>query len=193
MGETHQPPNTVTETRQPESTGSTEPVDDERSAGSPPWYATGRGIVVVAVFGVLAVIGGLIATGTVFPGIVFWDQAFYEQPGNQLAIPPHIYLYAYLGAVTYAFTTLVVDPETDTRSLVQIGARIPAALLLVTGVYLLGSWLEVIPKEPREIAGIAFLVGLFVKHALKGLTAISARLYPGDPSSLYDERGGRRA
>jgi hypothetical protein len=166
--------------------------EGDETGHSSPWYASLRGIVVVFLFGILAVVGGLIATGMVLPGIVFWDQAFYEQPGNQLAIPPHIYLYAYLGAITYAFTTLVVNPETDTKSLVQIGARIPAALLLVTGVYLLGSWLEVIPKEPREIAGIAFLVGLFVKHALKGLTAISARLYPGDPSSLYDERGGRR-
>lgn len=189
MGETpQQADGGAVERREP-----SEPIDADRSTGPQPWYGTRRGIAVVAVFGVLALIGGAIATGAVLPGIVFWDQAFYEQPGNQLAIPPHIYLYAYLGAVTYAFTTLVVNPETDTKSLVQIGARIPAALLLVTGVYLLGSWLEVIPKEPREIAGIAFLVGLFVKHALKGLTAISARLYPGSPSDLYEEQGGRRS
>jgi hypothetical protein len=190
MVETHRPARGGIETGQANESPD---VEESASTAPRPWYSTGRGIVVVVLFGVLAVIGGLIATGMVLPGVVFWDQAFYERPENQLAIPPHIYLYAYLGAVTYAFTTLVVNPDTETKALVQIGARIPAALLLVTGVYLLGSWLEVIPKEPREIAGIAFLVGLFVKHALKGLTAISARLYPGNPSDLYEERGGRRS
>jgi hypothetical protein len=159
----------------------------ESETTNEPWYTRRRGIVIIGFYAVLTAFAGLIAMGYTDPVLVE-ESSYYQE--NPIAIPPYIYVYAFMGAMAYVFTTLLVNVDADTKTIARIGLRVPAALLLVTGVYLLGSMLELVPGTPAEKAGLAFLVGLFVKHALKGLSTISMRMYPGEPKELFRERPG---
>lgn len=157
-----------------------------------PWYTEARGIAIVAGYAGLLLVGGLLTTGTVLPGIVEspWDATYYE--AHPLAIPPQMFLYAFMGALAYVFTKLVVNPTVGVWEVARLALRIPAALIVVFAVY--GWFVHVLPalgpelvdnpefvlstassdfpSEPRairEFAGMAFLVGFLVEHALEGL------------------------
>jgi hypothetical protein len=167
------------------SSATSEPTEGETA--NDPWYTRRRGIAIIGFYAVLTAFAGLVAMGYTDP-ILVEESEYYR--ANPIAIPPYVYLYAFMGAMAYVFTTLLINVDADTKTIARIGLRVPAALLLVTGVYLLGSVLELVPQTPPEKAGLAFLVGLFVKHALKGLSTISMRMYPGEPRELFRERPG---
>lgn len=160
--------------------------------GAGAWSDDPLGVLVVAAYAVLALLGGLIAAGDLLPGVTAgtWDAGYYRS--NPLAFPPQLFLYASLGALTYVFTALAARPGVGTARVLRLGVRLPVAVVVVVPVYvLLVPVFGVVrfPTEPagvRGLAGLAFLVGLFVEHATVGvLTVVYKRL------SRWVVRGGR--
>lgn len=89
------------------------------------------------------------------------------------------------------FTSVLDDYDSDRKKVFEAGLRIPAALLLSAGVYLLASLM--VPDVAASAdgtqqtqlgrqtlaAGLAFLVGLYVKLTLRALGAVADSLYNG--------------
>lgn len=136
---------------------------------------------VIAAFFLLTLVGLLISTGYIKP-LAGLDGGGTRGPA---AVPPYVYLYAGLGALGYIFTKLMVqfddyDEWNDAEALAAMLMRVPAALILAAGVYLLiapgiaggngGS------ENARFVAGVAFLVGLYVNVALKSLGGLADRI-----------------
>jgi hypothetical protein len=69
--------------------------------------------------------------------------------------------------------------EKGILSLLQKGIRIPAALLLAAGLYLFSFLFVASDAAPPErlLAGLAFLVGLYVNVALVSLDTIASRVF----------------
>lgn len=143
-------------------------------AAEPPWYRTRRGIVVVGLYAGLTVAGVTISTGVAFASFVFGPPA--PDGGPLLRIPPYIYLYGFLGAMAYAFTSVIAKFERGTAGVVRVGLRVLAALPLAAGVFLLAGALGIEPSDGRLVAGLAFLVGLYVNLTLKALGGLAERL-----------------
>ncbi|WP_423751364.1 hypothetical protein [Salinirarus marinus] len=103
-------------------------------------------------------------------------------------VPEYVYLFSLLGGLAYVFTFLFRmwrDEEAlarlTSRRLLALGVRLPAAVTLGAGMYLvLDSGLLVLMEDStlvREtMAGAAFLTGLYVQLALKRLERIGYRL-----------------
>jgi hypothetical protein len=113
-----------------------------------------------------------------------------EELASAIGIPVYIFGFALLGALTYVFTSVLSNYNSDLKKVFEAGLRIPAALLLAAGVYLLTSLVfpgasavgsgsgAAIGKETLA-AGLAFLVGLYVKLTLKALGGVADSLYRG--------------
>lgn len=136
------------------------------------WYRTTPGLVAAGTFVVLTAVGLAISTGVVAPAFTSYD------PSAEAAVPPYVYLYGSLGGLAYVFTSLVVEFEKSTGELGRAGLRVVAAPLLAAGVYLLLRFLVEAPST-RQVAGLAFLVGLYVKLSLEALGSLASRLYGG--------------
>lgn len=169
------------------------------NADRPPWHETVGGVVLVTLVGVVGVAGLLLVTDLVGP--TSGTRTLVERNASApLVMPLRLYLFTLIGAVAYVFATLSAVPDADVGLLVRLGLRVPAALLVVTGIYLVAASIPTVPSpaDPglqREFAGTAFLVGLFVDHALRSLRGVSSRLYPADPRDLFVEKtdaGDRR-
>ncbi len=104
-------------------------------------------------------------------------------PPLEPPIPPAVYLYSTMGALGYAFTKLITGLGDfvewgNVEELVEIALRIPAAWVLAAGVFLLSSLLlsAEIAADARLIAGVSFLVGLYINVAFESLGALADRL-----------------
>lgn len=104
-------------------------------------------------------------------------------PALEPSIPPAVYLYSTMGALGYAFTKLITGLGDfvewgNVEELVEMALRIPAAWVLAAGVFLLSSVLlsAEIAADARLIAGVSFLVGLYVNVAFESLGALADRL-----------------
>lgn len=92
-----------------------------------------------------------------------------------LTVPLFVCVHATLGALGYVFTTLLMrledyDEPGETRALVEMGMRIPAAWVLGAGFYLVLVQAGNNPaNEPGLFALVAFLVGLYANVAIKSL------------------------
>lgn len=153
---------------------------------------------VIGLFVVLSAIGLLLSMG-----LVEWLVAVPSSASSPstMTVPPYVYLYAGLGALGYVFTKLMVefdryDEWHDAEALASMLMRVPAALVLAAGVYLLLGGLG-LPSEmagetvatgsnatngesgargAQFVAGISFLVGLYVNVALKSLGGLADRI-----------------
>lgn len=134
------------------------------------WYRTSVGLVTAAVLVVLTGVGLAISTGVVAPAFTGHD------PSAEAAIPPYVYLYGGLGGLAYVFTSLVVEFEKTTEELGRAGLRLLAAPLLAAGIYLLMRFFLDSPST-RQVAGLSFLVGLYVKVTIEALGSLARRLY----------------
>jgi hypothetical protein len=150
------------------------------------WHQDRWGVGVVALYLVLSVVGILAVSRPVVEAVASDDL------GAAVGIPPYIFGFALLGALTYVFTSVLDNYDSNRQSVFEAGLRIPAALLLSAGVYLLASFLfpdvsassadaaaQVSVGEETLAAGLAFLVGLYVKLALRALGAVADNLYSG--------------
>ena len=137
-----------------------------------PWFGNRRGIGLVLLYLVFTLVGVGISVG--------WTAGLSFSIPNSVTVPAFVYLYGFLGALAYAFTSLLTDFDKPARDLLQVGLRIPAALLLATGVYLLASFFVTDPST-QVVAGLSFIVGLYVKLSLEALGSLARRLYGMGP------------
>lgn len=116
--------------------------------------------------------------------------------GNDPEIPSGVYLFAFLGASVYAFTSFAKRFDERDRYRLKVLSRTIAALPLATGVYLLAfaftgfdggagaadgaaNGTQGLSGE-RVVAGLVFLAGLYVSTALQALGGIADRLLDTD-------------
>jgi hypothetical protein len=134
--------------------------------------------------------------------------------GTELRIPPGVYLFGFLGATVYAFTTFARRFDRKGRYRLKVLSRTLAALPLVAGVYLLGFAFTGTDggagefTGPRYVAGLAFLAGLYVSTTLQSLEVLANRFLgfdqpqtggpaesdeePGEAADLGEEVAGER-
>ena len=149
---------------------------------SQPWYTNRLDQLIVGGFAGLAILGGLMASGVIFPQIVAgeWDPTLSRNA--ILTLPVVLALYTELGALTYVFTALAAYPHADHRTIKRFGQRIVIAPIIVSiGYLVLGPLLNLIqlpaaPEAIRVLAGMAFLFGLFIKHAITGAQKLAVDL-----------------
>lgn len=166
------------------------------SAGNAPWYADRSGRLLVGAYALLALVGVLVATGTISPWITRspWRPEYFRT--HWLAIPPQLPLYAFLGAMTHVFTTLAARPHCPRDTVARLAVRIPVATVLVVPVYVLFVPVVGLVQMPetdaavRSLGGMAFLVGLFTKHAQAGIRGLVAKVVLGRFGGTLT-RGGR--
>jgi hypothetical protein len=153
---------------------------------------------VIGLFVALSVLGILLSMGLVESLVAIPTS---ESTPSTMTVPPYVYLYAGLGALGYVFTKLMVefdryDEWHDAEALASMLMRVPAALVLAAGVYLLLGGLG-LPSGvaggnvatgggaatggdgasgARFVAGVSFLVGLYVNVALKSLGSLADRV-----------------
>lgn len=157
----------------------------EHTAEEPrPWYKTRTGLGLISLFIALA-LGGVIASAFQNATLDLFGYVNLRMPTLTPSVPASVYFYSFLGALAYAFTSVVVpDEEKNRQEVLQVGLRVPAALLLAAGIYLLAGL--AIPADPgpneNVMAGVAFLVGLYINVALKALGALADRLIRSDIS-----------
>ena len=137
----------------------------------------------------LGILFGLLISGILYPGFILdsWDPAFFE--ANPLAIPPQIYLYAYIGTMAYGLIMAVTSGRPDAAEFSEILLRIPAALFLVTGVYFLSEFLNVgmllgPTRGVEKVAFLAYATGLLIEQTIDAMQTLASRFYPGSPQEL---------
>jgi hypothetical protein len=121
--------------------------------------------------------------------------------GTDPAIPAGVYLFGFLGATVYAFTSFAKRFEEDGRYRLKVLSRTVAALPLAAGVYLLafaftgfggagaadGAANGTQVAGDRVVAGVVFLAGLYVSTALQALGGVADRLLGVDRGDSDDE------
>lgn len=139
------------------------------------WYRSrlGRGIVVgdIVLTLILVIVTVLVARN----GFANLEDAPFG------GIPGPVYVISVLGALGFVFTALIEDFDRDTAEVLQHNFRLPAALPLGAGVFLLADvLLPDIGETGPLVLGLVFLSGLYVNLAYKELGALAKRLLPGD-------------
>jgi len=149
------------------------------------WHHGRRLLVVLALYGILTLLGVAVATGALVSDA--WFEVATDAPPTR--IPPFVFLYAFLGASAFAFSNLLRKENREWRDLVRLGMRVLSALPLAAGVYLLGSFLGggADVAGGRAAAGLAFLTGLYVNLALEALYGLGMRLYGLRPTEEEGE------
>ena len=137
-------------------------------ADEQPWFQNRRGRWMVVLYLVFTLVGVGFSVG--------WGAGLSLSIPDSVTVPTYVYLYGFLGALAYAFTSLLTEFDKSARDLLQVGLRIPAALLLATGIYLLAAFFVSDPST-RVVAGLSFIVGLYVKLSLEALGSLARRLY----------------
>lgn len=139
-----------------------------------PWRHHILGWIIVAVYAVATLAAVAIATGR------FVDPAFFsanqQMPGAM--VPGYVLLYGFLGAMTYAFTSLVKRIDRGLGHIVRVGMRVLAVFPLVVGVTVVVTAFDLTPANTSNVfAGLAFLVGLYVNMTLQVLGEVATRVY----------------
>lgn len=138
-----------------------------------PWYRTWHGLVVIAAYGLLTLGAAVVSTG--------WPvgSSFFPDPASVSTgqVPGYVYVYAFLGGMAYAFTSVVAKFERGTPGVLRVGIRAMASLPLAAGVFLLSDALRIDASGGQFVAGLAFLVGLYVNVTLKALGGVADRLF----------------
>jgi len=148
--------------------------------GGTKWYRDRAGVAVIALYVLLTAGAVLVATGTLFDGVTTVPGSGSSgsgSSGSPVEVPGYVLLYAFAGGLAYAFTSVLTEFEKTVKEVIVTALRLPAAVLLATGVYLLAALLFDSSLNARLMAGAAFLVGLYVKLAVEGLGAVARRLY----------------
>ena len=127
-----------------------------------------------------------------------------------MRVPPAIYLFGFLGATVYVFTSFAQQFDDNDQYRLKILSRTVAVLPLAAGVYLLAlafpgidgdltvlaadtSGSNGTTQTDRLVAGVAFLAGIYVSTTLKALGGLAERLLgvsPGQTQRENEESGG---
>ncbi|QWC18697.1 hypothetical protein [Halorubrum sp. 2020YC2] len=174
-------------------TGAAPSVDGDRSSAAAGertgldriWYRSRLGVAVIVLDVLLTV--ALVAAASVAVG-----APFVAVDGLASGIvPPSVPLFSLLGALGFVFTALIERFDASVGTLVRYNFRLPAALPLGVGIYLLsdvvlGQGVDDVPL----VVGVVFLSGLYVNLAYKRLGALGRRLLPSGRGEGDAERGG---
>lgn len=112
---------------------------------------------------------------------------------TEVQIPWVVYLFGFLGATVYAFTSFAKRFDEDERYRLKIMSRTIAVLPLAAGVYMLAfafpgvegdlSALNAtainesdVNQADRLVAGVVFLAGIYVSATLRALGGLAERL-----------------
>jgi hypothetical protein len=102
---------------------------------------------------------------------------------NEIHVPRYVYVFGFLGAMVYVFTSFAKRFADDERYVMKIVSRTVAVLPLAAGVFLLsGAFLDVdaaaLPGDAstRLVAGLVFLAGIYVSITLQALGNLAERL-----------------
>ncbi|ELZ34215.1 hypothetical protein [Halorubrum tebenquichense] len=160
--------------------------DGEPSRFDRTWYRSPLGIAVIAVDLLLTVALAAAASLAIDAPLAGIDRL---SPG---VVPPAVPLFSLLGALGFVFTTLIERFDVSVGTLVRYNFRLPAALPLGVGIYLLsdivlGRGVDDVPL----VVGVVFLSGLYVNLAYKRLGALARRLLPAGRDE--SEGGGATA
>ncbi|WP_255149196.1 hypothetical protein [Halorarius halobius] len=162
----------------------------EESATAPGEEATGRepsrwyrspAVVATLVVDVLVLIVVAAGTTTLFRGALPDGLLTALDTGNafDVAVPWQVYAFGVLGAFGFVFTALIREFDRTPLTVVQYHLRVPAAIPLSTGTYLLADLiLGGAESTPALVAGLAFVSGLYVNLAYERLAALAERLLP---------------
>ena len=116
----------------------------------------------------------------------------------EIRVPPVVYLFGFLGATVYVFTSFAKRFGEADRYRLKVLSRTVAVLPLAAGVYLLAfafpgvsgelSVLDpstgetTVSSSDRVVAGLVFLAGIYVSAALRALGGLAERLLGIAPS-----------
>lgn len=91
-------------------------------------------------------------------------------------VPWEVYMFGALGALGYVFRSLLHGFDQSVREVLQANVQVLAALPLAAGIYLFADLAH--PAEPNLefVAGVSFVVGLFVDLAYQALAKIANRV-----------------
>lgn len=157
-----------------------DPRDDDPHWLEQPWYRTTAGrATVLADVALTAIL--VLATAVrldVDPATLAWLPTVV--PAADLPhIPWFVYVFSLLGALGFVFTALIDDFRSSTMALFEYNLRLPAALPLGAGIYLLsGTLLGETNQSAPLVIGLVFLSGLYVNLAYKQLGALARRFLP---------------
>ena len=162
-------------------------VSESRSRLSQTWYRSRIGVGIVAADVVLTV-GLAVAASLATDGPLAGVDGL--APG---IVPPFVPVFSVLGALGFVFTALSERFDAAVGTLVRYNLRLPAALPLGIGVYLLSDIVlgQSVADVPL-VAGVVFLSGLYVNLAYERLGALARRLLPtsGGGETSGDGSGG---
>ncbi|PSQ15832.1 hypothetical protein BRD00_12505 [Halobacteriales archaeon QS_8_69_26] len=100
----------------------------------------------------------------------------------RVVVPWYVYAYGLLGAFGYVFTTLIREFDRSAMKVLQANLRVPAAIPLAAGVYVLATqFLGGVPPQ-RLMAGLAFVAGLYVNLTYERIGRLADRLLATDDS-----------
>jgi hypothetical protein len=138
-----------------------------------PWYRSRVGIALLGGDVLLTV--GVVAAASV---AAVESAALADRVAGGI-VPVSVPLFSLLGALGFVFTALTERFDASVGKLARYNLRLPAALPLGVGVYLLsdvvlGSAVDDVPL----VVGVVFLSGLYVNLAYKRLGALARRLLP---------------
>jgi len=152
--------------------GDSAPVDREWTGRA--WYRSRVGLAVIAadLFATVLLVAGTALSYEVAP------SATGLSSGG--VVPPYVYAFSLFGALGFVFTALIDEFDSSAGDVLRYNFRLPAALPLGVGVYLLsGVILGEGASDFPLVAGTVFLAGLYVNLAYKRLGALARRLLPG--------------
>ncbi|SMO40166.1 hypothetical protein [Halorubrum cibi] len=156
-------------------------ADDEADWAARTWYRSKVGLAVVGV--------DLLATALLAGATVTAAVDLSAASGRIVA--PYVPVFSLLGALGFVFTALVDDFESTVGDVLRYNFRLPAALPLGVGIFLLSDVVlgETAADAPLVI-GTVFLAGLYVNLAYKRLGALARRLLPNGRSDGGDTDAG---
>lgn len=146
-----------------------------------PWYRTRAGVAMLLIDVAL-----IVALASVTMTTVVSEFGTVVEPTLPGHVPVFVYVFSALGGLGYVFTALLEDFQSDTKSLFRYNLRVPAALPLGAGVWLLSDVLVGANAAPRLVLGLAFLSGLYVNLAYERLGAVARRFLPDSETTETD-------
>lgn len=168
-----EPDLTTDDASAPGDSGAEEADADELEWLTDPWYRTQAGVTMLLIdVGLIVVLAATTMTTVVSEFLTVLPP---QTPGH---IPWFVYAFSALGGLGYVFTALLEDFQSETKSLLKYNLRVPAALPLGAGVWILSGVLIGPDASPPLVLGLAFLSGLYVNLAYERFGALARRLLP---------------
>lgn len=169
------------------STDRSQPTDEDPLSGGErphptpedvnPWYGRRLGLGILAFDLLLTLV--VVVGSTSLLGIIL--DALIDTPATlEVVIPWYVYVFGLLGALGYVFTAQIREFPRDTVGLLKDNLRLPAAIPLCAGLYLLSELILGTDPPAVIVAGLVFVGGLYVNLTYERIGMVADRLLPGE-------------